>query len=361
MGLYIYVLNVAVVNLVMGFAVAVLFGHGPQRWPYLGLGSWRRLTRFWRPRPAAVVPQTPAEMPAPAALALPAVVESPALPSAASPAGHLGVSPAPAAAISIAKPTAAPLGLAAPPDEFGDLNWALPLDAVLAQLQSEAQRDRGQLAALAERAHRCSLSPAQEEIAACVAELLQVSRNYLAQQEGALAMLDDTLASEEEEHADLGESVRQATQEQSELLRRAVAQLGQWQPAGQHLAEQSQQLLAQTQEILAACDRVAGCVGSAAAKLHQRQSPAPAAVSPGAAPASPEPASPEPATNLVHTAAAQDEAASKTVGEAEEADEANEVDDEEALYAAVARTLADFGGLRDGLPAAPVPAQSITT
>jgi hypothetical protein len=356
-----------VVNLLMGFAMAVLFGHGPQRWPHLGLVTWRR---FWRRRPPAAV--SPAQAaPATACETLPAAVASPAVPTnakelAPTPEAHCAPAQVPAKpATPVAKPAAASPGLAAPPDEFGDLNWALPLDAVLAQLHSEVQAARGQLAALAEKACRCSVSPSQEEIAACLGQLQEVGRHYLGQQEGALAMLDDTLASEGEEHADLGESVRQAAQQQSDSLRCALAELAQWPPAGQSLDKRSQHLLAQTQQILAACDCVGQCVGSAAAQLQQRQSSTPTATSEPPITASAAPVSPGPTTNFVHPVVSPEEPAREVAVRKDEAhDEVTPATagtlDEEALYAAVARTLADFGGLRDELPATPQLATSTT-
>jgi hypothetical protein len=338
MGPLIYVLNLAVTNLLLGFAMAMLLGHGPQRWPHLGRWRWPVLGLLrLRRRPASTVsvqPAAPTTSSFAAPVAAVAARTAAAVAPASAPTVQATVSPATSPAAAVAAPAATPPKLAmAPPEEFGDLNWALPLDAVLAQFQSESQGAREEVKAVDERARRCAGSPSAEQIAACVADLTQIAERYLSQQEGALAMLDDTLAGDDEEHRDLGENVRRTAHEQSALLRSALARLANGGERG-GLQEQLRELLSQTQAILVVCDRVSDCVAAAAAQLQGRQSPAPKVNEPAgpALPASVDTAEPQ--------ETASEEAATLAI------DAVNE----DALLAAVAKSLAEVGGLREGLP-----------
>ena len=236
-GFVIFVLWIAVSNLVLGFALAIAMGHGPRRMPRLGLAlllRWRMPSLRWRlPLLNRSNSAEPAESSAPA--------ESP--PQGTS-------SPT----VAAGEPTAA-------------TDDGVPLAEALAQFQSEVADVRSGFEDVKQRVQACAESPTAEVIEDCVADLKNVGQQILDQRANAIECLQDSSDGSAAQQQAIDE-VQQASARQAADIQETLEEITQLELNPESLEQDCQQLQDHTETLVACCDGVSESIETAKSQVE---------------------------------------------------------------------------------------------
>ena len=240
-GMIIFVLWIALSNLMLGFALAVAMGHGPQRLPQFSLALLPQL-RFpslklpftmWRksPNEEQALPPRPQAVP-----------ETPM---------------AEAAEESTAETTIAP-------------DNGLSLDEALAQFQMEVDDVRGGLDDVQQRVQACTAAPTVEAVQECVADLQTVSHRILDQRAESLQAIE-TSADSSDVQQKVVDDMQQAAANQAKDILQTLGEIDQLEIRPDTLEEDCQRLQNHTQALAATCDTVSQSIESAQATSSSQE------------------------------------------------------------------------------------------
>ena len=239
-GFIIFVVWIAASNLVLGFALAVAVGHGPQR-----------LSRRWTPRlslPRLVFP----------ALGL-------RLPVRRKPRANIEAAP-PTPQAEPEEPAAEAEAVAgAAPDD------GIPLDEALAQFQMEVADVRDGLHKVQQRVQACAESPSVDAVEHCVAELTTVGQRILSGRADSLQAIEDA-SNGSEAHQKAISEVQQASANQATDILQALDDIGLMEVRPESLAEDCQRLKSHTDALSASCESMGQSIEAARPSSDSRQS-----------------------------------------------------------------------------------------
>ena len=233
-GFVIFVLWIAVSNLMLGFALAVFMGHGPRRFPQLSLAIIPRLTlptfklSFLRRRKPEDEPEATAQ-------------EAPAKEEA-------------------------PTATTRPADD------GISLDEALVQFQLEVADVRGSLDDAAQRVQACAEAPTVEGVEECVADLKSAGHRILDGRAESLRSIELSSDGSEAQQKAVGD-MQQAAADQAKDILQALDEIDQLEIRPETLEADCQRLKNHTDSLAATCDTMSQSIEAAKTEPASQDSP----------------------------------------------------------------------------------------